>query len=193
VERNEDRPKISWPNRLTIIRIILVPVFAIVLLEYAPENDWLRYVALAIFGFAAATDAVDGVIARAWNQRTQFGLLLDPLADKMLINVAYILLAVQNELPVVVPKWVPVVILGRDVIIVMGAWFLNEVQGLGDVRPRVTGKITAVLQTVSVLVILFGWAAISQGMILVTIAFTVISLGDYLWFGTRKVAESGTA
>jgi len=189
---NQQRPKMNWANRLTIIRIILVPLFAIVLLEYTQDNDWMRFIALGIFAVAAATDAVDGVIARTWNQRTEFGMLLDPLADKMLINVAYILLAVQHELPVVVPKWVPVVILGRDVIIVMGAWFLNEVQGLVNVRPRFIGKVTAVFQTISVLAVLLGWG-ISHWLLLVTVGLTVISLSDYLWFGSRQVVEIGSA
>jgi len=189
---DEMKPKMTWPNRLTLIRIILVPVFAIVLLEYTPEKDWLRYIALAIFACASATDAIDGIIARVWNQTTKFGMLLDPLADKMLINVAYILLATQHELPLVIPKWIPVVILGRDVIIVMGAWFLNEVQGLINVRPRFVGKVTAFLQAVSVMAVLLD-LGISKWLLLITVGFTVISLSDYIWFGSKKVAESGTA
>jgi len=192
MEPDGKKAKMTWPNRLTLIRIILVPVFAIVLLEYTRDQDWLRYVALAIFACASATDAVDGILARLWNQTTKFGMLLDPLADKMLINVAYILIATQHELPVVIPKWIPVVILGRDVIIVMGAWFLNEVQGLVNVRPRFVGKVTAFLQAVSVLAVLMG-LGFSRWLLLITVGFTVISLGDYLWFGSRKVAESGTA
>ncbi len=192
MELDKQKVKMTWPNRLTLIRIILVPVFAIVLLEYTPEKDWLRYIALAIFACASATDAADGILARLWNQTTKFGMLLDPLADKLLINVAYIMIATQHDLPVVIPKWIPVVILGRDVIIVMGAWFMNEVQGLVNVRPRFVGKVTSFLQAVSVLAVLMG-LDFSRWLLLITVGFTVISLGDYLWFGTRKVAENGTA
>ncbi len=190
--QDREKLKMTWPNRLTLFRIVLVPVFAIVLLEYTREQDELRYIALVIFAIAGATDAVDGVLARAWNQKTEFGQLLDPLADKVLINVAFIFLAAQRQLPIVIPKWIPVVILGRDMIIVMGAWFMNEVQGLTNIRPRVIGKITTFFQTVSVLVVLLGWQ-MSQWLLLITVGFTVISLFDYLWFGTRKVVESGTA
>ena len=188
---DKTKPRMTWANRLTVVRIILVPVFAIIILEYAPEKDWLRYVALGIFACASATDAIDGVIARVWNQQTQFGALLDPLADKMLINVAFIMLAVQNDLPVIIPKWVPAVILGRDVIIVMGAWFLNEVQGLTNVKPRLFGKITTAFQTASVLSVLLG-LAISRWILIATVCTTIVSLGDYVRFGSKKVVESET-
>ncbi len=188
----KDKPKMNWANRLTLVRIVLVPVLAILLIEYTSEHDWLRYVALAVFAVAAATDLFDGLIARFFDQQTQFGTLLDPIADKMLLNVAYVLLSVQHQLPVHISKWIPVVILGRDVIIVLGAWYMNEVQGPFNIKARISGKITTALQTVSVLAVLsaFTW---SHWLLIVTVGFSVVSLADYLWYGTRQVAVNGNS
>lgn len=185
-----DNPKMNWANRLTLVRFILVPVFAILLIEYTKEQDWLRMVALGTFACAAATDALDGLIARFWNQETQFGKMLDPLADKLLMDVAYVLLAVQQDLPEHISKWIPVVIIGRDAIIVLGAWYMNEVQGSLNIRSRFSGKMTTLFQTLTVFAVLmaFGWW---KWLLYVTVGLTIVSLADYLWYGTRLVAVNG--
>jgi len=81
---------LSIPNYLTLLRIILTPVFITSLISYSPEKEYLRYWALAIFALAGLTDALDGILARVLRQKTALGEILDPLADKLLLLSGYI-------------------------------------------------------------------------------------------------------
>ncbi|RLA89883.1 MAG: CDP-diacylglycerol--glycerol-3-phosphate 3-phosphatidyltransferase, partial [Deltaproteobacteria bacterium] len=96
------------PNFLTILRILLTPVLVILLLEGRLSE------ALFVFIIAGVTDALDGLIARLYKQKTRLGAFLDPLADKLLLVTTYVILAVQG----LVPSWLTVIVLSRDVLIV---------------------------------------------------------------------------
>ena len=99
----------NLPNKLTVLRIILVPVFVIVLLVNIPYG---ALIAALIFSVAALTDSLDGYLARRWHQVTRLGIILDPLADKLLITAALISLVELGQ----IPGWVAIVILGRELL-----------------------------------------------------------------------------
>lgn len=126
------------PNILTIIRILLTPVFV---MAYTSENFTLAWI---LFLIAGLTDALDGFLARIWNQRTQFGAMLDPLADKALLVTTFICLAVKGWIPV----WIAVLVVSRDAIIIGGLSLLNfwGVDVRSRIRPIWISKINTAAQ-----------------------------------------------
>ena len=101
-------------NQISFFRLGLIPVFVALILQDAPGLNWPRYAALAVLVVAAISDLVDGYVARRFNQQTKLGHVLDPFADKLLINVAFVFLAADQHLEYPVPMWIPVVVLIRD-------------------------------------------------------------------------------
>lgn len=131
-------------TNFTILRIILAPFFLIFLLK----QDFL--LAFTIFLISILTDALDGFIARSRKQKTPFGSFLDPVADKLLLNGAFISLSCIN----LISWWVTIIVLSRDFVIATG-WTLIYLQKKSfKVTPRLLGKITAILQMTVVPLIL---------------------------------------
>jgi len=110
-------PPSAWnlPNVLTVVRILLVPVFGWFLLADGGRNAAYRLAALVVFLAALLTDRVDGKLARSWGQVTTFGMIADPIADKALLGMAFVGLSLLGE----VPWWVTVVVLGREVSVTL--------------------------------------------------------------------------
>jgi len=146
-------------NKITIGRILLVPVFIVQVIYYADTgNEYFRAIAIAAFAIASAADAVDGYIARHYNQRSQLGAILDPLADKMLLVSAVILLSLRNNSHLAhLPVWLVIIILSRDALLVVGVGLFHYMASQVKVRPRLTGKVATVLQMATVLWILLKW------------------------------------
>lgn len=179
----------SWiPNALTFLRILLIAPFAGALLA----GDYRR--ALVIFFVAAATDAVDGFLARHYNWRSRLGAIADPLADKALLITAYLMLTLTAVLPV----WLFAVVLGRDLLIVGGALAYHYMVGRYDMAPSIPGKINTFVQILVALAIIVLLAdlpmqpwVIEAGLVLVTVS-AVFSGAHYLlvwglraWRATR--------
>jgi CDP-diacylglycerol--glycerol-3-phosphate 3-phosphatidyltransferase len=179
---------VTLANRITILRLILIPVFNVLVVSYTPDKPYLRYLALLVFATAAISDALDGFIARAYNQKTRLGAVLDPLADKLLLNLAFVFLAVNDNFLERPPMWIPVLILSRDVIIVMGSYLLNEFYGPLRVRPRISGKLTTALQMASIVAVLLQ-VNFAYELLLVMMAVTVFSFFDYLYDGVRRIGS----
>ncbi|HOE65035.1 MAG TPA: CDP-alcohol phosphatidyltransferase family protein [Candidatus Hydrogenedentes bacterium] len=175
-------------NRITLFRLMLIPVFIVLAMSYTREQQWARHAALATFLIAAISDGIDGFVARAYNQKTKLGAVLDPLADKLLLNLAFVFLAVNKEFATPVPYWFPVLILGRDAIIVMGSYLINEYFGPLRVRPRLSGKLTTVLQMASVCAVLLE-VHFAYPLLLVTLAVSVVSFFDYVYQGVKQVGS----
>jgi cardiolipin synthase (CMP-forming) len=146
-------------NKITILRILLVPFFVVEVLYYA-NNGGDLHLALAILCFAVAAilDGVDGYVARRYNQRSELGAILDPLADKLLLVSGIIVLSFDHR-PYLesVPLWLTGTIIGRDLLLLIGLIVLQMTVGKVTVRPRVLGKIATVLQMIVVLWILLKW------------------------------------
>ena len=113
------------PNLITILRILLIPVFIILLLYN--HFSW----ALAVFAFCGVTDGLDGFIARNSNQRTVLGTYLDPMADKLLLISGFVTLSFLK----IIPLWITIVLVSRDLILLIGTLILHMIQGYIVIEP----------------------------------------------------------
>jgi CDP-diacylglycerol--glycerol-3-phosphate 3-phosphatidyltransferase len=146
-------------NKITIFRVLLVPFFVVQVLWYLESgNDWHRLVAILTFGLAAASDGLDGYIARKYNQRSQLGAVLDPLADKLLLVSGIVLLSLDNA-PLLprTPPWLVCTIVGRDLLLLAGSVVIYFNCARITVRPVMIGKVSTVLQMTCVLWGLLKW------------------------------------
>jgi len=147
-------------NLITITRILLILPFTICLLKdnQADRGDYFRWAALGLFVLIAASDALDGILARAKNQATQLGAFLDPLADKLMITVTAILLALPQTAVAGfrLPFTVVVLILGKDILLVIGFAVTYFITQSIHIKPVWAGKTSTLLQIVMVLSILIG-------------------------------------
>jgi len=148
---------LTTANQLTILRIVFVPVF-VILLAYK-EVGW----ALCTFVAAGITDVLDGIIARRLGQKTSIGAVLDPLADKLLMTAAMVLLSLpQMELLNVIPRWLVIVIIFRDVFILLVSLIVVLMVGWRIFKPSPYGKASTVLQVVTVLAVLYSnWKSVT--------------------------------
>src|SRR5262245_24645075 len=136
-------------NLLTVLRLILIPVFVTAL--YYQQFGW----ALAVFLVAAVTDALDGLVARSFNQKTQLGAILDPMADKLLLVTAFIILSLPRfTLTQSIPFWLTATVISRDVFIVLGAVVINISTGFSAFRPSRPGKINTFVQIIMIVIFL---------------------------------------
>jgi cardiolipin synthase len=150
-------PLLSWPNRISILRLLLVAPFVILLMNH-PHWAYGRYVALAIFVVMALSDLLDGLLARRLNARTRLGAILDPLADKALIICAVILLSLPDSAVAAarLPNYVVVAIVGKDLWVVGGFVVVYLVTDRFRVRPTALGKVCTVSQLAMVVAVLIA-------------------------------------
>ncbi|MBN2538992.1 MAG: CDP-diacylglycerol--glycerol-3-phosphate 3-phosphatidyltransferase [Deltaproteobacteria bacterium] len=175
------------PNTLTLIRIILVPVFVILLMHGS-----FSY-ALVVFIIAGVTDGLDGFLARILKQQTILGSYLDPLADKALIVTAFVALSILN----IIPGWLTVIIISRDCIILFGVSVLSLMSVSFEIRPAYVSKATTFLQLLTVFLVLVSMWLPEYGnhMMIVTLFwitafFTVVSGFNYIFRGIKIINSS---
>ena len=178
----------NLPNKITITRIILVPFF-IAAIVYARMD-----IALIFFALAVISDGIDGLLARTRNQKTALGTILDPLADKLLLVSAFICLSLADPdtFMVKLPPYVPIIVISRDAILIIGAIIVHVVTGEVKISPSAVGKITTFFQMMTVVSILIQ-ARYAYLVWNVTVALTVISAIDYIIKGSRLFNESHPA
>lgn len=139
-------------NKVTIARILLVPLFIVQVIYYNRTGNLVNlYCAIAAFFAAAAADGIDGYIARHFNQRSELGAILDPLADKLLLVSGIVLLSMESRYFVRIPVYLTTTVISRDVILVIGIAIIHYTGTKFSVRPHITGKIATVLQMATVL------------------------------------------
>jgi len=188
---------VTTANKITILRILLIPFFVVEVLYYVKTgNEVHRVVALLVFAVAAICDGVDGYIARHYNQWSELGTILDPLADKLLLVSGVVLLSFDNA-PYLgqFPLWLTGTIIGRDLVLLIGMIVIHITVGKVKVRPHFVGKVATVLQMVCVLWILLGWdadwGARWIGYLTVSAAIcTGLSGLLYVWDGVRQLSTS---
>ncbi len=163
------------PNMLTLIRLLLVPLFILVILEGKIHE------ALLVFFAAALTDALDGALARLLKAKTGFGKLLDPVADKLLIDSGFFVLSLKR----LIPMWLTSLVIGRDVLIITGSSILLSIGKAKRIKPLTLGKISSFFQFFTVLaVLLIGKrTALLRVIFFTTAFFTAASFVAY----TRKL------
>lgn len=175
----EQPSRLNPANALTLLRIVLVPVFAWMLLSH-PHDLWWRLASTAVFGLAIATDALDGRIARKYNLITDFGKLWDSIADKALTGMAFIGLSIVGELP----WWITALVLAREWGI---TWMRVAMLKYGVMAANAGGKLKTVLQSIALLLFLPGlplmpvWLQwIAWFVMAVAVAITLITAVPYI-------------
>jgi len=179
------------PNVLTLARILAVPLFLSLLVE--GEND----AALTIYLIAGMTDAIDGMIARTWNMRTELGAHMDPLADKLLVVSSFIALGIMG----LVPRPLMIVVIMRDVVILGGFLLTAAIVGKSmEMKPSLSGKLTTFTQLLSVTLVLVDLAqwldvptTVLNAVFIATGVASFISGSGYVLRGMRWYAASGPA
>ena len=178
----------NLPNKLTVLRVIMIPFFVFFLLLENGANPTWRYLSAAIFIVASFTDLLDGKIARKYNLVTNFGKFMDPLADKLLVCSALICLIQLEQLP----AWMVIIIISREFII---SGFGLVASDNGVVIPaRYWGKFKTVFQMISVILLILNIPALSlitQICVWIALILTVVSLVDYI-VKNHKVLTEGS-
>jgi CDP-diacylglycerol--glycerol-3-phosphate 3-phosphatidyltransferase len=169
------------PNLLTILRVLLIPVF--VLLFYLPFS-WAPLAVSAIFAFAAATDWLDGYLARLLKQSTPFGAFLDPVADKLIVAVALVLLVeAHHSLWLTLPA---VIIISREIVVSALREWMAEIGARSHVAVSQLGKWKTAAQMLALVILLavppaFSlWVGIGYALLFVSSALTLLSMAQYL-------------
>ncbi len=167
----------NLPNKLTVLRVCMVPVFVILML-WENGGDAGRYAAALVFILAGLTDALDGYLARKNNLVTDFGKFMDPIADKLLVCSALICLVALDRLA----AWVAIIIIGREFII-SGFRLVASDKGV-VIAASYWGKFKTVFQMVMVVLLILNpggiFGIITEVVTLISVILTVISLVDYL-------------
>lgn len=174
-------------TQLTVFRILMIPVFVLFCVYYGESvsrgrpEEWLRLTAIGVFIVASITDALDGYIARHWNQRSRLGAVLDPIADKGLLITAIITLSLSNWNQAF-PLWFPIIVIARDAVILSGCGVLYLLDQHLEVKPSWTGKTATALQMLAI-----AWLMLQIPFYLATVyvagLFTLVSGFDYLYRG----------
>jgi cardiolipin synthase len=168
----------TFANGLTSARLMLIPVFVAGLLF--GKTVW----PLAVFVLCVATDVADGIVARRTKTVTPLGAFLDPLADKLLLNAAFFVLAVQGRLPI----WLSVFVLSRDLVILLGWYFLRTLKPRITMDPGLSGKAAMFLQSAAVLAALAPVpASVRMTIVIAAAASTLVSLAASLRRGAALI------
>lgn len=175
----------NLPNKLTMLRVIMIPFFIIFLL--IPITPYDKWIALAIFILASLTDLLDGKIARKYNLVTNFGKFMDPLADKLLVCAALICLIELDK----IPAWMVIVIIAREFII-SGFRLVASDNGV-VIAASYWGKFKTTFQMAAVCLLIADISAIhvvTQIVLWIAVILTVVSLVDYLVKNKDVMKES---
>jgi len=193
---------ISWPNRLTITRILLIGPFIIALLNLQ-DPRWshiARWAAVGLFFVMAITDGLDGYLARRLRQETLAGKFLDPVADKLLVLFSVVLLAHEGtSVPgAVLPATVAVLAVGKDIIVVVGFAIIYLVTSRIFIRPNLTGKSCTTVQLAMVIAILLSpdlpvWLKLLPKVLWwLASGLAVLTIISYFRAGQRFIAQHET-
>ena len=186
---------LTVPNLLTVFRMVLIPVF--VTLLFYQRFLW----ALAVFVMAGLTDGLDGLLARRFAQESQLGTILDPIADKLMLVTAFIVLSMRSVFPqplpshLPVPFWVTIAVISRDIFITVGALAINMMTGFSGFRPSWLGKLNTTVQIGGIAAIMFAPSVpLYTGYYLPTVYAAVFTMAilsglHYIFFVSKLMNE----
>lgn len=180
-------------NKITICRLLLIPVFMVELLYYVDtDNGWHYLTAILAFGVAAVSDGIDGYIARRYHQHSELGAFLDPLADKLLLVFGLAFLSFDHTPHFDrIPLWLVGTVFTRDFMILVGSIVVYYSCGKIRVKPHFIGKVATVLQMVTVSWTLLKWNRTCMTYLALAAAgATAISFVIYFRNGLRQLAAS---
>lgn len=180
-------------NKITITRILLIPVFILFAVYYGrgveqgtPE-EWQRWAAVIVFIVASVTDCLDGWVARYWEKSSRLGAVLDPIADKGLLLSAIITLSL-SKWTIAFPLWFPVLVIARDAVVLTGCALVKYFNGHLDVHPTWTGKIATALQMLAI-----AWVMLQLPHHIYSVYaagfFTLVSGLGYVFDGARQLTH----
>ena len=176
---------INIPNILTVARILLTPLFVILLIK----NQFIH--ALIVFTLAGISDGLDGFIARYFNQRTAMGAYLDPIADKFLLSAAFITLAILT----IIPAWLTVIVISRDILILVGIAVFTIADIKVNIKPSIMSKFTTAVQLGTIFIVLLGFhfpaaTILEPSAIWITAGLTILSGLHYMIAGV-SILQAG--
>lgn len=180
----------SYPNQLTLLRLLFVPFIVISLLDHS--YGW----ALGLFLLAAASDALDGLLARWLRQKTVLGQYLDPIADKLLLSTLFLVLSLIGKIP-----WkVTILVFSRDVGILVTSAVLYATGGLRDFRPSIFGKANTAAQVAALFFVLLYevlpleplWY-VKQALLWLTLLLTIVSGVHYIFLAGQRMRTAAEA
>jgi cardiolipin synthase len=180
---------LNLPNILSLLRIFLIPVFLVLMVKGKITEAFI------VFLIAGLTDVLDGFTARLLHLKTKIGAFLDPAADKLLMTASFIILTLPSlNSPNVIPVWLTVSVIGRDLLIASAALVLFKLKGQKTFLPSLLGKICTVLQVlVPLLVLLLNVRQISSSLLIwlyyLTLIFTILSAIHYAFIGYRMLSR----
>lgn len=184
----------TFATQITVFRILLIPIFIGLAVYYGESvatgrpNESLRWWTVAVFALAALSDAVDGFIARHFNQASRLGAILDPLADKLMLLSAIITLSFthwRQHFPI----WFPTLVIFRDLASIGGAFLIDHLVGKCEIKAHWTGKVATFAQFGAVLWLMLGLPSLLWPTALAG-AFTAISGFLNLAAGVRQVKHA---
>jgi len=170
---------LNLPNGLTFLRLILTPVIVVLLIEGA------YFWALLVFLLGGVTDGLDGFLARSLREPTEFGRILDPVADKIFLGASFITLAFLGRMPL----WLVGIAVARDLVLVIGSCILYRTSGHLGYPPSVVGKLSTLLQVITVVAVMImpaGDARLSP-LFWGTAAVSVVSGVSYVYHGMAEL------
>jgi cardiolipin synthase len=181
-------------NLLTFLRIVLVPIFAMLMIY--GKYEW----ALVAFAVAGFSDGIDGFVARRLKQESELGTIIDPIADKLLMTTAFIILSIPavfgpqppRHLPV--EPYVTITVIGRDVLILMSAGAINIMTGFRGFKPSWLGKASTFVQVIGVLAILIAVVfpqlrGFYLPTVYVTVSFFAVASGIHYIFQVMRLMQ----
>ncbi len=177
-------------NKLTILRILLIPVFIISMIyPYSPfiidiGAKSYNIIAIFIFFFAMFTDILDGMIARVKKQRSKLGTFLDPLADKLSLICAFITFSALK----IIPTWVTIVVISKEIITISGWLLILAVHKQSKIMPSIWGKISTFLQSLTIIGALINFGFLPH-LWRATVLFTIIALLHYTIRGSKRLSR----
>jgi cardiolipin synthase len=185
--------RLSWPNRITFLRLLLIPGFVLAMVQAREGEPVYRWVALGLLALVSGGDMLDGYLARKLHARSRLGAMLDPLTDKILMTSGYIVLASTFWPEPRMPVWVTVIVISRDVFI--GLFYFSLVAlagGFKMITPSLVGKGCTLFQMSTLVAVLAspalaaalgenGMEVLLTTLFLITAYMTLVSGIDYLY------------
>ena len=177
-EQKTQSRRINLANKITLARILLIPVFIVILVSDMKHH---ALIATIVFAIISLSDFFDGYIARKRNEVTAVGAMLDPLADKLLISAALVFLIGRG-----VAAWMAYVIIAREFLIT-GLRMLATVKNT-DIPVKMSGKIKTTVQMIAIGMVILSWPYFNVAMLIATV-ITIYSGLEYIWMGRRLLKD----
>ena len=183
---------VTIPNYISILRILLVPVFVASIGYYVDrETEGFRYLAITVFAIAALSDALDGFLARRLNQMSRLGAILDPLADKLLLVAGIVVLSMDHR-PILpsIPIWLTTLIISRDAILPLGTILISYTGTRPKVQPKLLGKWATVAQMIMISWALLKWPQSGLNLLIFLVGLLTLASGfQYIYDGVSQLEE----